>query len=163
MSFMDSYKRLEKLCGEILGNERPVKTYIEEMKKYPQGARYVSRWDDDLAQLKHYLWVRNKISHDPGCSEENMCQPNDAAWLDAFYLRIMNQKDPLTLYRIATQPKKQMNFQTKTVTPKPSASKNTYAKGRKKGIGYFVVVIIVILEILALLGIFWALKYLSGI
>lgn len=31
MSFMNSYKHLEKLCGEIMRDERRVSAYIDEM------------------------------------------------------------------------------------------------------------------------------------
>lgn len=65
------------------------------------GSFYVGTWDDDLKKLKHYCWVKNQISHEPGCSKTNMCDPEDAVWLDQFYARIMNQTDPLSMYRKA--------------------------------------------------------------
>lgn len=103
MGFIDSYKHLEKLCGEILNDERRVSAYIDEMLKIPNGALYVVSWREDLRQLKHYRWVRNQIAHEPDCSEANMCSPEDALWLDNFYSRIMNQTDPLSLYAKATK------------------------------------------------------------
>ncbi len=98
MRFIDSYKRLEKLCGEILNDERKVSAYIDEMKNTPRGSYLVTGWDADLKKLKHYRWVRNQIVHEPGRTEENMCRPEDVLWLDNFYSRIMNQSDPLALY-----------------------------------------------------------------
>ena len=103
MGFMNSYKRLEKLCGEVIGDDRRVAAYIEEMCKLYRGAYTVSGWNEDLRRLKHYKWVRNQIAHDPACNEENMCDDEDAQWLDDFYNRIMSQTDPLALYRKATQ------------------------------------------------------------
>ena len=50
---------------------------------------------------KHYRWVRNQISHEPGCNESNMCELDDEIWLNHFYSRIMNQTDPLSMYRKA--------------------------------------------------------------
>ena len=105
MSFISSYKHLEKLCGEVMDDSRRVSAYIEEMERTPRGAFYVSSWNDDLKALKHYRWVRNQIAHNPDCDEENMCDMDDVLWLDQFYSRIMNQTDPLTLYRIATTPR----------------------------------------------------------
>ena len=102
MSFIDSYKRLEKLCSEIYGNG--VKSYIEEMSNNPMGSRCVTGWGEDLKKLKHYKWVRNQISHEPDCTEDNMCESNDAEWLDNFRSRIMSGSDPLTLYRKARYP-----------------------------------------------------------
>ena len=101
MSFIDSYKHLEKLCGEILNDDRRLSAYIDEMINTPNGNRYVRNWDDDLKTLKHYRWVRNQISHEPGCNESNMCDPEDALWLNNFHSRIMNQTDPLSMYRKA--------------------------------------------------------------
>ena len=86
MSFIDSYKRLEKLCSEMYGDPHGLSTYIDEMLGKPNGSYYVSGWNEDLKQLKHYRWVRNQIVHEPGCTEENMCEPSDAQWLDHFIL-----------------------------------------------------------------------------
>ncbi len=105
MGFIESYKHLEKICGEIMNDERRLSAYIDEMLKKPNGAFYVSGWNEDLKQLKHYRWVRNQISHEPGCTEQNMCEPSDTMWLDNFYARIMNQTDPLALYYQATKPR----------------------------------------------------------
>ncbi|MBR5157478.1 MAG: hypothetical protein IKW59_06905 [Clostridia bacterium] len=101
MSFIDSYKHLEKLCGEILNDDRRLSAYIDEMINTPNGNYYVNNWDDDLKTLKHYRWVRNQISHEPGCNESNMCDPKDELWLNHFYSRIMKQTDPLSMYRKA--------------------------------------------------------------
>lgn len=103
MGFIESYKHLEKICGEIMNDERRLSAYIDEMLKKSNGAFYVSGWNEDLKQLKHYRWVRNQISHEPGCTEKNMCEPGDTIWLNNFYARIMNQTDPLALYYQATK------------------------------------------------------------
>ena len=103
MRFMDSYKHLEKLCGEVMDDPRKLSAYIDEMESKRLGSRYVAGWDRDLKNLKHYRWVRNRIVHEPDCSEETMCDEEDAMWLEDFYERIMEQTDPLALYRRATQ------------------------------------------------------------
>lgn len=104
MGFIESYKHLEKLCGELLNDDRRVSAYIDEMINTPRGSYLVRGWDDDLRQLKHYRWVRNQIVHELNCTEANMCQTGDAAWLDDFYSRIMTQTDPLALYAQAARP-----------------------------------------------------------
>ena len=103
MGFLESYKRLERLCRDVMDDDRRVSAYIDEMVRLSDGSRWVSGWDRDLKQLKHYRWVRNQIVHDPDCSEENMCGPEDVRWIEDFYARIMNQTDPLALYRRVTQ------------------------------------------------------------
>lgn len=102
MGFIDSYKHLEKICGEILDNDRCISAYIDEMINTPGGSFYVKHWNEDLKKLKHYRWVRNQIVHEPNCNESNMCKPEDELWLEDFYSRIMNQTDPLVLYYKAT-------------------------------------------------------------
>ena len=104
MGFMDSYKQLEKLCGDMLGEGR-VSAYIKEMSDKPRGAYLVSGWEADLKRLRHCRRIRNRIVHEPGCSETDMCPPEDEKWLDDFYARIMNQTDPLALYYKQTHPK----------------------------------------------------------
>lgn len=103
MEFINSYKRLEKLCNEIYDDNHGISDYIDDMADTLDGAYYVSNWDDDLKQLKHYRWVRNKIVHEPDCTEENMCESDDSDWLDDFHNRIMNQTDPLSFYRKAIE------------------------------------------------------------
>lgn len=57
MGFLDSYKHLEKICGEIMKDERKVSAYIEEMQRIFDGPYYVKSWNEDLKQLKHYRWI----------------------------------------------------------------------------------------------------------
>ena len=104
MEFMNAYKHLEKLCGDILNDERRISAYIDEMAKISDGSTKVHNWDNDLKKLKHYRWIRNQIVHEPDCQEENICHPDDVAWLNNFYSRIMNQTDPLAMYFQATKP-----------------------------------------------------------
>lgn len=103
MGFIEAYKQLEKLCGEVLDDDRCVSAYIDEMINNQSGAYLVKGWSDDLKQLKHYRWVRNQIVHEPNRTEQNMCAPNDTEWLKHFYSRIMNQNDPLALYAKAVK------------------------------------------------------------
>lgn len=98
MGFIDAYKHLEKLCGEILNDDRRVSAYIDEMLRITNGSFYVGTWNEDLKKLKHYRWIRNQIAHEPNCNEFNMCKPEDEVWLQNFYSRIMNQTDPLSQY-----------------------------------------------------------------
>lgn len=151
MGFMDSYKHLEKLCGEIMNDNRCVSAYIDEMLNTPRGRYYVRTWNEDLKMLKHYRWVRNQISHEPGCTEENMCEFKDELWIEDFYSRIMNQTDPLALYgkaiRQSTADKStatrkqsipthtQPNFILKPdpyAQPKPYIQPNPYTKKKRK-------------------------------
>ena len=99
MHFQEAYKQLEKLCDEIMRAPKcGVTAYIKEMET-TSGGRSVMGWDEDLKMLRHCRWVRNQISHEPGCTEENTCEPGDAAWVERFRERIIKGDDPLTRYR----------------------------------------------------------------
>ena len=102
MGFIESYKHLEKLCGDMLQTQHGISAYIDDMENTPKGSYLVQGWDEDFKRLKHYRWIRNQIAHEPNCTEENMCEYGDAQWIDDFYDRIMNQSDPLAMYRNST-------------------------------------------------------------
>ena len=84
MSYIDSYKHLEKLCNEIYDNNKGISSYIDEMKSIQNGRFYVKDWNDDLEKLRSYKHIRNQIVHEPGFSELNMCNPEDEIWLNNF-------------------------------------------------------------------------------
>ena len=157
MGFIDSYKRLEKLCSEIYNNNRGVSYYIDEMINTPVGARYVPGWNEDLKRLKHYRWVRNRIAHEPECNEGNMCEPGDAEWLNNFHSRIMAVNDPLAQYRKLRNPQPAQVF-PQTHTPEQGCHtypQHTSAPQRSAGclsyvIGALVVVVAVSLIVAAL-------------
>lgn len=156
MGFLDSYKRLEKICSEMYGENHGLSQYIEEMKNTVCGSGYVSGWDEDLKQLKHYRWVRNQITHEPGCTEANMCEYGDAGWLDNFHSRIMSGNDPLALYhkatRLHTVQKSKKTSPQKTEYTKPR-QRGTREKKSKKGAGclkFFLYALIIIAVILVL-------------
>ena len=158
MGFIESYKHLEKLCGEVLNDDRRISAYIDEMINTPRGSYLVKGWDDDLKQLKHYRWVRNQIAHEPDCTEQNMCEPCDTVWLDDFYSRIMNQTDPLAMYRKATAPRpaakpvqSNQNVQPQYTYPAPHYQPK---KTSNKSIGWIVFIIIAVI-----IGLVFALKY----
>ena len=123
MGFLDSYKRLEKLCGEVMNDDKRITAYIDEMNNTPMGSLHVSTWNEDLKKLKHYRWVRNQIAHNPDATEKNMTTSTDVKWIDDFYIRIMHQKDPLTLYHKAVR---------KRSVQKATASRKTTAKTPSK-------------------------------
>ena len=116
MGFINSYKQLEKLCNEIYCDNHGISSYIDDMSKLTSASYYVSSWDDDLKLLKHYRWIRNQIVHEPNCTEENLCEYEDAKWLENFHSRIMSGTDPLALYRKA---------RSSQVTQKPKQAKST--------------------------------------
>ncbi len=153
MSFIDSYKRLEKLCSEIYNDNHGITSYIDEMIRNPIGSRYVHGWDEDLKQLKHYRWVRNQIVHEPSCTEENMCEYRDAPWVENFRSRIMSGTDPLAQYRKSknSQPTQRPR---QTHTPEPNTytyPQRTRVAQRSVGCLTFVIGVIVFVVVAVLI------------
>lgn len=54
MGFIDSYKHLEKLCGDMLQTQHGVSAYIAEMESTPNGSYRVQGWVEDLKCLISY-------------------------------------------------------------------------------------------------------------
>lgn len=118
MRFLQAYKRLDNLCRDM--NGVGITGYIEDMQSCSNGEYKVTGWKDDYFQLKHYRYVRNRIAHENNAEEVDLCTEKDAAWLDAFYQRILTQTDPLALYFQATKPKAKPSPKP-TAPPKPPA------------------------------------------
>lgn len=158
MSFIESYKHLDKICGEMFETQYGVSAYIEEMINTPRGSYLVKGWDDDLKQLKHYRWVRNQIVHELDCYEETMCEAGDDEWLDDFYERIINQTDPLAMYRKATRPQP---VAKSAQNHEPAQLQYTYSKqpNRSKHKSKNVVRWIVFSIIVAIVLLYLVLKY----
>lgn len=156
MSFLSSYKNLEKICGEIMNDDRRISAYIEEMQNTPSAASFVPYWNDDLKQLKHYRWIRNKIVHEPDCTEENMTTSQDAIWIENFHNRILNQTDPLALYTKAVQSYQKQPVFTQTHADTASPNRTHYQqtdhkyRGNSFVIFYALFLIIMVLVLLLL-------------
>ena len=134
MCFVDSYKRLEKLLNEVYGDSHGISVYIDEMVNISDGSYYVSDWKQDLKQLKHYRWVRNQIVHEPACTEENMCTPEDIQWINDFYSRVMAANDPLSKYRRFKQRTKLND--TDDVDTEDVYIEHKYEKTNDKSVGW---------------------------
>ncbi len=53
---------------------------------------------DDYKKLKYYRHIRNKIVHENGANEKNMCNKDDVKWIESFYNKVKKSEDPLTIY-----------------------------------------------------------------
>ncbi len=103
MEFINTYKKLEKLCNDKYNASHGVSLYIEEMASHPKGDLYVKGYSEDLKKLKYYRHLRNRIVHDVDCDEKTLCKKEDEKWLNNFYNRLLKEKDPLSLYANATK------------------------------------------------------------
>ena len=99
MEFLDTYKRLDNLCKDLLGSSVGITSYIKEMEECRVYAYKIKNWETDYRKLKHYRYIRNQIVHENSASESSLCNINDCRWLAEFYQRILNQMDPLSQYQ----------------------------------------------------------------
>ena len=95
--FFEEYKSLDNLCKDILESEKGVSEYIERMEKEERGRMIVADWDRDYKKLKSMRYIRNKLAHDDGAYESDLCTDKDIAWVSDFQTRIMSEEDPLTV------------------------------------------------------------------
>ena len=92
-NFFDEYKSLDRLCKDIFGTENGVTEYIERMESEERGKMIVADWDRDYKKLKSMRYIRNKIAHEDGISEDDVCSPSDTSWLMEFQDRILYARD----------------------------------------------------------------------
>ncbi len=94
--FIEGYKKLNRLCGEIYHSSDGVNDYLKEMEQKSHGASLIDGWNDDYKVLKHLRHVRNQIAHED--TEANtFCTDEDMKKLKDFFRRIDGGKDPLAL------------------------------------------------------------------
>lgn len=103
VEFLNAYKRLDNLCRDM--NGAGVTGYIEDMRRSPNGAYTVPGWANDYRMLRHYRHIRNRIVHENGADERDLCSADDVAWIERFHQRILTQSDPLALCSRAAQPR----------------------------------------------------------
>lgn len=107
-NFFDEYKSLDRLCKDILESENGVTEYIERMEREERGKMIVADWDRDYKKLKSMRYLRNRIAHEDGINESDVCSPSDTSWVMEFQDRIMAEEDPLTvLYNYDASQKKE--------------------------------------------------------
>lgn len=96
-NFFDEYKSLDRLCKDILESENGVSEYIERMEREERGKMIVADWERDYKKLKSMRYLRNRIAHEDGVNESDVCSPSDTSWVMQFQDRIMAEEDPLTV------------------------------------------------------------------
>ncbi len=98
MSFMESYKSLDKLCKTFPDYPKGISSYIEVMEQCLQKRYQCKSWYSDYEKLKKYRHIRNRISHDSGVYEEDVTCFGDEFWLQDFHSRILDRSDPVCFY-----------------------------------------------------------------
>lgn len=97
IKFQEKYKQLDALCKDIFSSKDGVSMYINAMQLANQQlCRYINEWEYVFKQLKYMRSIRNKLAHEVGAFDLDLCTEYDLRWLDKFYSSILNRTDPLT-------------------------------------------------------------------
>lgn len=99
MEFLQAYQYLDMICRNMLGNDRGVVAYIEQMRAISDGAAVVEGWHEDLMRLRDCNMLRNKLAHGYPKDVEPQRLPEAAQWIGAFAGRIISGTDPLAVYK----------------------------------------------------------------
>ena len=107
--FFDAFKDLDNLCRDIYGttsdNKLGVTLYLEDMdEKRSRGISKVPNWVSDYNRLKRARNIRNELAHSRNSFSYEVCTEEDVDFIVSFRSRILNQTDPLTVLRRATEP-----------------------------------------------------------
>ena len=135
IELLEEYKYVDNICRDMLGAEKGVTAYIEQLDETPMTVRYwITEWNNEYRQLKHIRWLRNQIAHSTGYVE---CTQSDLDWLKDFHNRLLTQRDLLSkAHRVIKESQIQRQQQlAKTVTaaaPKPGANVYRSPKGPRK-------------------------------
>lgn len=142
VQFQEAYKRMDNFCKDICESDIGVTQYITDMEKNISiFRRNVPEWDYVYNQLKYLRRIRNKLVHEVGTLNSDICTEEDIKWIEDFCQKILTRNDPLAkvghLDRqySATQPKpKTFNSsdeQRKINNSKPSLWSRIKAKFKK--------------------------------
>ena len=113
LQFLEEYKRLDSLCKDVFSSVDGVSEYIRQMEsRVWQDGRYVCSWDTDYRNLKHARWVRNKLVHEAGSFDLDICSVEEVSFVQDFYLRVVNVQDPLAQARIAKEEERRRSVET---------------------------------------------------
>lgn len=124
--FLEEFKHLDKICREIYGEESGITGYIDDMKGVARcESRDIEDWNHDLNTLIELRHIRNRLSHEVGTMNMQMCTQEDIDWLRDFYSRILNRTDPVALLN---SPQNNRASEKSTAAVQSAASRNKEAE-----------------------------------
>ena len=152
IELLEEYKYVDAICRDMLGAEKGVTAYIEQLDKTPVTVRYwITEWNDEYRQLKHIRWLRNQIAHS---TEYVECTQSDLDWLKGFHNRLLTQQDLLAKAHRVIQESQIQNQQQQAKTVLAAAPKtvaNVYRSPR--GLRKSWILIAVIAAVAVIIGI----------
>lgn len=149
IELLEEYKYVDKICRDMLGAEKGVSAYIEQLDETPVTVRYwITEWNNEYRQLKHIRWLRNQIAHSTGSVE---CTQSDLDWLKGFHNRLLTQQDLLAkAHRVIKESQIQRQQQlAKTVTAAaPKYGSNVLGSSRGPRKSWILIAVIAALAII---------------
>ena len=149
VELLEEYKYVDKICQEMLGAEKGVTAYIEQLDETPVTVRYwITEWNDEYRQLKHIRWLRNQIAHSTGTVD---CTQSDLEWLKGFHNRLLTQQDILAkAHRVIKESQIQnQQQQAKTIlVAAPKSGANVYRSPRGPRKSWILIAVIAALAVL---------------
>lgn len=155
VAFLEEFKRLDNLCRTAFATEKGVTTYIDTMKAAPLSAfAGIDGWDSTLRTLIKLRSVRNKLSHEVGSMDGDLCTDADIDWLSQFYLKIKSKSDPISIMYNGRKTEKPKNSPAKISNkPKDETQEMPQKKpSQSNGFGSAFLWIVVILFFIFVIG-----------
>ena len=149
IKLLEEYKYVDAICRDMLGAEKGVTAYIEQLEETPVTVRYwITEWNNEYRQLKHIRWLRNQIAHSTGYVE---CTQSDLEWLKGFHNRLLTQQDILAkAHRVIKESQIQnQQQQAKTIlVAAPKSGANVYRSPRGPRKSWILIAVIAALAVL---------------
>ena len=120
--FLEEYKRVDNICRDIYQSDSGITNYINLMrdaKNYRD--QNIAEWDAVLARLMALRHIRNKLTHDVGTLEMELCREDDVLWLEEFGDSLLDATDPLAKHYRSYDKNKKASKKKKTDTPVSNA------------------------------------------
>ena len=97
---VEKFGELERLLGQIYGQQHGVTCYIDEMtEKTSIFSAKIHEWNIVLKRLKDVRHKRNNLSHGEVSFSEDYAEQADIDFVKDFKLKILKSADPLSLCR----------------------------------------------------------------
>ena len=149
IKLLEEYKYVDAICRDMLGTEKGVSAYIEQLDETPMTVRYwITEWNDEYRQLKHIRWLRNQIAHSTGNVE---CTQSDLEWLKGFHNRLLTQQDLLAKARRVIQESQiqRQQQQAKNITAAaPKYGANVFGSSSRPRKSWILIAVIAALAVL---------------
>ena len=149
IEFLEEYKYVDAICRDMLGAEKGVTAYIEQLDETPVTVRYwITEWNNEYRQLKHIRWLRNQIAHSTGFVD---CTQSDLDWLKDFHNRLLTQQDLLAKARRVVQEsqiQQQQQLAKTVIAAAPKYGANVFSSSSRPRKSWILIAVIAALAII---------------